>query len=464
MRVRLLAVTGLASVSLFTGTGYAYETVSSSFVNDRGRLDVSADGELVAFGSSRSVTLWRRGASGRRFRAMDEVEFALSGDGRTLVVQRTSSRLEVWDTRTLRRKRTIRGYYLGRNFGAGDMSHDGRFVTAFRPGRYIDTDGVMLNLSTARAALLPGATRKYPEVQPFSMSPNGRWVLYGVRRGNGFGKLWLLNRRTSARKRVRYEKSFVVSGIDQGLDGFIDAIADDGDRFTAGSLFWSVKRGRLGSIPQGLWGLPVGWPNLVFRAHLSRDRRVSAFGCGRDLYTYNNASGEYRRVAAGLSGFVDDAWISGDARSVIVALKRSARGQDRARAKVLRVETTNAEIVEAPAGPSCWVPLPPDDVLIKSAPKVTGSLAVGSTLTCEPGEFWGKPTRVVYQWSRRILVDDETPLFVGDVTPVGTSQTYTAGRLDRNQELTCEAEPVYPDMPDGRRIRSAKSLGVVIPG
>lgn len=68
---------------------------------------------------------------------------------------------------------------------------------------------------------------------------------------------------------------------------------------------------------------------------------------------------------------------------------------------------------------------PPDPPANVSAPQITGTLAVGQTVACNPGSWSGNPT-FAFAW----LIDDQ-------VIPGETASTYTISGADATRQLTC---------------------------
>jgi hypothetical protein len=84
-----------------------------------------------------------------------------------------------------------------------------------------------------------------------------------------------------------------------------------------------------------------------------------------------------------------------------------------------------------------------------TSPEVSGTPAVGNTLTCSPGTWTGEPAPTfIYQWQLN-----------GVDLPSATSDTYTVVAADRGLVLSCE---VTASNREGAR--SASSTGLRVPG
>lgn len=83
---------------------------------------------------------------------------------------------------------------------------------------------------------------------------------------------------------------------------------------------------------------------------------------------------------------------------------------------------------------------------VTAAPAISGTVALGSTLTCSTGAWTNAPTSFTYQWLRG-----------GSAIGGATSATYVAGSADVNQQLSCQVTAT-----NGEGSASATSASVTI--
>jgi hypothetical protein len=121
---------------------------------------------------------------------------------------------------------------------------------------------------------------------------------------------------------------------------------------------------------------------------------------------------------------------------------------DRGSALSCRVTARNS-VGTAEANSANALEIPGDEPLNTALPEITGTPAVGETLSCAPGEWSGDPTPTYsYQW-----------LLEGAEIPGATSETYTVALADRGLSLACE---VTASNREGTR--STTSPRVRVPG
>jgi hypothetical protein len=86
------------------------------------------------------------------------------------------------------------------------------------------------------------------------------------------------------------------------------------------------------------------------------------------------------------------------------------------------------------------------------APKISGTLAAGQTLTCSPGAWSNDPTEYVYQWSRD-----------GAAIAGATGQTYAVQVSDEDHTLTCTVTASNETGPGGPATSTGMSVPVPTP-